>query len=53
MCECIFKNLDYFNIDYSLLNCSTCFLTKVIEQIKPVKIYSHFKENKHSKRSSK
>ena len=46
MCEYIFKNLDYFTIDYSLLKCSTCFLTKVVEQIKPIKVYSNFKEDK-------
>lgn len=46
MCESIFYNLDYFNINYSLLNSSTCFLTKTVEQIKPIKVYNKFKEDR-------
>ena len=47
MCEYIFKNTwDYFNLDYSLLEYSTCFLSNVVEQIKPIKVYKNFKEAK-------
>lgn len=44
--EYIFENLDYFTNNYSLLKGSICFLTKAVEQIKPIKIYSNFKVNK-------
>jgi group I intron endonuclease len=37
---------DYFNLDYSLLEYSTCFLTILVEQIKPIKVYNNFKESK-------
>ncbi len=46
MCEYIFKNLDFFTINYSLLKSTTCFLTKAVEQIKPIKVYNNFKEDK-------
>jgi len=48
VCEsiCFAENLDYFNINYFLLNSSTCFLTKRVEQIKPIKVYKIFKEDK-------
>jgi group I intron endonuclease len=49
MCEYIFECLDNFNIEeshYNYMNRSTCFLSKVIEQIKPIKIYNKFKENR-------
>ena len=37
---------DYFNLDYSLLEYSSCFLTNVVEQIKPIKKYNNFKGDK-------
>jgi group I intron endonuclease len=47
MCEYIFECLDTFNIEDShYMNRSTCFLSKVVEQIKPIKIYNNFKENR-------
>jgi len=46
LCENIFENLNYFNINYSLLNCTTCFLIKTVEQIKPIKVYKNFKEDR-------
>ena len=46
MCESTFKFLDYFNINYSLLNNTTCFLIKTVEQIKPIKVYNNFKEDR-------
>lgn len=36
MCDYIIESLDSFIL-------STCFLTKTIEQIKPVKVYNNFK----------
>lgn len=46
MCVYIFENLDYLTINYSLLKCSTCFLTKIVKQVKPIKVYSNFKEDR-------
>ena len=57
MCESIYplraKNIPelceacyYFNLDNSLFECSTCFLTKIVKQIKPIKVYNNFKEDK-------
>jgi group I intron endonuclease len=48
MCEyiCFSENLDCFNINYVLLNTSTCFLTKRVKEIKPIKVYNNFKEDK-------
>ena len=53
MCEYTFKNIPelcegcyYFNLDNSLFECSTCFLTKIVKQIKPIKVYNNFKEDK-------
>jgi group I intron endonuclease len=40
------ENLNYFTENYYLLKCSTCFLTKSVEQIKPIKVYSNFKEDR-------
>lgn len=37
---------DYLKLDYSLLGYSTCFLTVLVEQIKPIKVYNNFKEAK-------
>ena len=37
---------DYFILDYSVLGHSTCFLTLLVEQIKPIKVYDNFKESK-------
>ena len=34
------------SINYSLLKCSTCFLTKIVKQVKPIKVYSKFKEGR-------
>jgi hypothetical protein len=28
------------------VECSTCFLRKIVEQIKPIKVYNNFKENR-------
>jgi len=45
----IFEKLDYFNQNCSLLELdyvSTCFLTKIIEQIKPIKVYNKLKEDR-------
>lgn len=51
MCEHIFKNLNFFvNINelfpYFDIECSTCFLSKIVEQIKPIKVYNNFKEDR-------
>ena len=46
VCVYTFKNFYYVNIDYSLLAYSTCFLTNVVEQIKPIKVYNNFMEDK-------
>ena len=47
MCECIFEYLDYFSIEDShYRDWSICFLSTVVEQIKPIKVYNNFKENR-------
>jgi len=50
MCEYIFEFLDYITIKYLCpyydLVCSTCVLIKILEQIKPIKIYNHFKDDR-------
>ena len=40
------EGCDYLNLDYYLLECSTCVLTKVVEQVRPIKVYKNFKEAK-------
>ena len=40
------ESWDYFNLDYSSLEYSSCFLTNVVEQIKPIKKYNNFKGDK-------
>jgi hypothetical protein len=45
----IFEFLDYFTINYNLLELSsslTCFLSTVVEKIKPVKTYNSLKEDR-------
>ena len=37
---------NYFNLDYSLIEYSSCFLSNVEKQIKPIKIYNNFKAHK-------
>ena len=46
MCECIFEvaTSDYFTITHYLMKCTTCFLIKAVEKIKPIKVYDNFKE---------
>ena len=39
MCDYTIESLDSFTM-------ATCFLTKTIEQIKPVKVYNNFKEDR-------
>ena len=46
MCKCIFEYLYYFSIHYTYLKSSISFLTKVVEQIKPNKVYKNFKKDK-------
>jgi group I intron endonuclease len=53
VCEYTFENIstiwdgcDYLNLDYYLLECSTCFLNNVVKQVKPIKVYKNFKEDK-------
>ena len=51
MCEHIFEILNSFVIinepfPYFDIGCSTCFLSKVVEQIKPIKVYNNFKEER-------
>lgn len=47
MCELIFKYIYYLNIEDSLnMEWSTCFLSKAVEEIKPIKIYNNFKEKR-------
>jgi group I intron endonuclease len=46
VCESIFDNLDFFNINYYLLNSTSCFLTNIVEKIKPIKVYNNFKEDR-------
>ena len=45
MCEYIFEYLNSFIME-DYMESSTCFLTKAIEQIKPIKVYNNFKENR-------
>ena len=40
------EGYDYLNLDHYLLECSTCVLTKVVEQVRPIKVYKNFKEAK-------
>jgi len=47
----IFENLDYFtnknNSNLLLLDCtSTCFLSNVVKQIKPIKVYNSLKKDR-------
>jgi len=48
----IFEKLDYFNKNCSLLDLdyvspqASCFLTKIIEQIKPIKVYNNLEEDR-------
>ena|SRR2546429_8628486 len=46
----IFEFSDYFNIckvNCNFLDCaSTCFLTKIVEQIKPIKVYNSLKKDR-------
>jgi hypothetical protein len=47
MCEFIFEYLDYFTIEeYFNMKGSICFLTKVVEQIKPIKVFNNFKDKR-------
>ena len=51
MCEHIFEILNSFVIinepfPYFDIGCSTCFLSKIVEQIKPIKVYNNFKEDR-------
>nr|YP_009493171.1 GIY-YIG homing endonuclease [Ganoderma calidophilum]AWJ63966.1 GIY-YIG homing endonuclease [Ganoderma calidophilum] len=51
MCEHIIENLNSFVIineplPYFDIECSTCFLSKIVEQIKPIKVYNEFKEDR-------
>lgn len=51
MCEHIFENLNSFVFinelfPYFDIECSTCFLSKIVEQIKPIKVYNNFKEDR-------
>ena len=51
MCEHIFENLNSFVIinepfPYFDIGSSTCFLSKIVEQIKPIKVYNNFKEDR-------
>jgi group I intron endonuclease len=39
MCDYSIEYLDYFSM-------TTCFLTKAIEEIKPIKVYNNFKEDR-------
>lgn len=42
-----FENLDYLTKNSTLLECaSTCFLSKVVEQIKPIKVYNSLKKDR-------
>lgn len=43
-----FESLNYFSSlkGEEILSWSTCFLTKVVEQVKPTKVYNNFKENR-------
>lgn len=45
MCEYTFDYLDYFSLNY-LFKSSTCFLNALVEQLKPIKIYNNFKEDR-------
>nr|AFP72273.1 I-AbiXVI-P [Agaricus bisporus var. bisporus H97] len=43
----IFEFFDYFTKNCTLLDCdSTCFLIKVLKQIKPIKVYNSLKEDR-------
>jgi group I intron endonuclease len=44
--EYIFEYLDCFSLNYPTEKFSICFLTKVVEQIKPIKVYSNFKKDR-------
>lgn len=44
MSEYIFKNLNC--LDYSLMEYNSIFLSKIVEQIKPVKVYDNFKSDR-------
>jgi len=44
--EYIFEFLDSFFLNYPTEKFSICFLTKVVEQIKPIKVYSNFKKDR-------
>ena len=51
MCEHIFENLNSFVFinelfPYFDIECSSCFLSKIVEQIKPIKVYNNFKEDR-------
>ena len=48
MCEHIFENLNSLKelFPYFDIECSTCFLSKIVEQIKPIKVYKNFKEDR-------
>ena len=51
MCEHIFEILNSFvfinePFPYFDIGCSTCFLSKIVEQIKPIKVYNNFKEDR-------
>ena len=51
MCEYIFEILNSFvfinePFPYFDIGCSTCFLSKIVEQIKPIKVYNNFKEDR-------
>lgn len=50
MCEYFFEFLNSFSINnlcpYYDMVCSNCVLTKILEQIKPIKVYNHFKDDR-------
>ena len=41
-----FEYLDYFTINNSLLKSTTFLLSAVVEQLKPIKVYNNFKEDR-------